>query len=187
MKSSPWLSPLAVAALSLSSCQVSHPSDTSSASEAEGKAHEVRRQQKIDLLVSQFLEAAHSNLETGYYTVALQNLSNVLELEPDNQEVRDLRDDVSQKLSEGIYVDKPTLEEQRTERNESTLEYLLSRTTERDRRLDASEIDGAIRDLEDAIQILRWNPYLLGPDQGHVVDQLRARLEELQAKRDADR
>lgn len=147
------------------------------------------REERIRVLVEGFLGNARAAMERGEMETARTQLSHAFELDPGNQTVRDLLQQVSLQLGESAgsvaEIRRGAEDLARVRRTQARLE-VEDKLTQSDRQRAAGDLDGAIRSLEDALLVLRWNPYLAGATETGLTEQsLKERIEALRRERAA--
>jgi general secretion pathway protein D len=145
------------------------------------------RDQKKQALVEGFLANARSAMEKSDWDAAHSALVDAYEIDPGNEEVKLLLDRVEVQMGRrpGSVADvaRAAQDQERVRRAQARLE-VENKVTEAERARAAGDLDGAIRALQDAELILRWNPYLGGvTESGTTEAGLRQRIDELTAQR----
>lgn len=121
------------------------------------------RTDRVAALVNKFIEDGKALIEQNELEKAYEQFAHALELAPDNAEAQDLfnrvgsllgkRDatiyDISSQASDRMVV--------RRAMNRMKAEELVNNAK---LMMEQGDYDAAIRDLEDALLIVRWNPYL---------------------------
>lgn len=147
------------------------------------------RSQKVATLVQGYLDSARAAIARGDSEAAHSALLDAFELDPGNSEVKNLLDAVAVDLGkrQGTVGDvaRAAADQDRVRRAQARLEVenkILAAENARAQK----DFDGAIRSLQDAELILRWNPYLAGAtDMGVTEQSLRERIEALSRERAA--
>lgn len=147
---------------------------------------EEAQEQRVDVLVADFIAEGKQSMEDGALAQAQEQFAHALELEPGNQEARDLFNQVGTMLGQ----QSPTVS---TLAGDVRDRMVVKRTQNRlkaeelkkagDSAMMAGEYDEAIKNFEDALLIVRWNPYL---DEGALNEATLMGLLD-QAKNDQDR
>src|SRR5688572_14211363 len=145
------------------------------------------REGKVRTLVQGFIDSARGALERGDAQAAREALLNAYELDPSNAQVKSMLDRVEQELGASSStigdVARAAADQERVRRAQARLE-VENRVAESKRAQAAGDMDGAIRALQDAELILRWNPYLGGATESGISEQsLRQQIEQLTAER----
>jgi len=126
----------------------------------------VLKEDRITVLVEKFIADGKALLEQNELDESLNQFANALELAPDNLEARELFNRVGGMLGDRAATvhdissqaaDRLTV---RRAMNRMKAEELVNKS---DYLIEQGNYDEAIRNLEDALLIIRWNPYL---DQG---------------------
>ncbi len=147
------------------------------------------RENKVRVLVEGFLDNARNALERGEIEAAHAALLHAFEMDPDNEEVQDMLDRVSVQRGEGGVTGatgRSAAELNQVRRAQAALE--VERRVDESRRLrEAGDLDGAVQALEDALLIVRWNPYLGADRAGHDVSSLEDRLQRLRIEQERQR
>ncbi|MBU0754675.1 MAG: hypothetical protein KJ645_06015, partial [Planctomycetes bacterium] len=128
------------------------------------------REQRVQALIAHFTEEGQRFMDEGAPEKAQEQFAHALELDPENEEVRGLFNEVSSTLGESpaslssVTSDiRDRIVVRRTQNRLKAEE--LKQSGEAAMRAD--DFDKAIKNFEDALLIIRWNPYL---DQG-VLDE----------------
>ena len=149
------------------------------------------RQQRDTVVFDGLLSEAKAHLENSDLQAARELLLQAYELQPSNVEVQNLLDRVAIQLGEHSAaigeVSRSAMQMEEVRRQQARLE-VETKVTEADRAAEAGDLDGAIRSLEDAALVLRWNPYITSgaDDMGLTEENLRGRIAELRGRRDAE-
>jgi len=145
--------------------------------------------EKADNLAKNFLDDARKKLAQGDMEGAHAALLDAYELQPGNQDVKNLLDSVSGELGKRPSsvgdVARAAAEGERVRRTQArvAVEDKIARS---DRFREEGDFDNAIRSLQDAEVILRWNPYLGGATEMGVTEaQVRERIDALVAAKAA--
>jgi type II secretory pathway component GspD/PulD (secretin)/tetratricopeptide (TPR) repeat protein len=143
--------------------------------------------QMSSTLVQGFVADAKARMEKGDFEGARTSISNAFELDPSNAEVNTLRSAIDAKLGgrEGAVADvtRQQADLDRVRRTQARLE-VENKLVESQRLEEAQDLSGAIRALQDAELILRWNPYLGGStESGTTEASLRERIAKLQSQK----
>jgi len=174
------------------------PHDTSGASQGSGgekgtqapkpdPARQAAHEQKSSELVKGFVADARARMEKGDFEGARTSISNAFELDPSNAEVNTLRNAIDAKLGgrAGSVADVASqqADRDRVRRTEARLE-VENKLIESKRLKESGDVSGAIRALQDAELILRWNPYLGGTtESGTTEANLREQIAQLQGEK----
>ncbi|MBL8841597.1 MAG: hypothetical protein JNL90_08730 [Planctomycetes bacterium] len=145
------------------------------------------RAQKVATLVQGYLDNAKAALGRGDAEAAHAALLDAYEMDPGNTEIRNLLDSVSVQLGKRAStvgdVARAAADQDRVRRQQARLE-VENKLVESEKRRGQGDYEAAIRALQDAELILRWNPYLGGTtDMGVTEASLRERIAELTAAR----
>ncbi len=141
--------------------------------------------QKVRTLVEGFMSNAQAALEKGDLETARSALLDAYEMDPGDSRVKELLDRVEVQLGRKSTtvgdVARATADQERVRRVQARLE-VDDKVTESERARAAGDLDGAIRALQDAELVLRWNPYLGGATESGITEQgLHDRIAELMA------
>ncbi len=147
------------------------------------------RAQKVSALVESYLADAQAKRSRGDVAGAHQALLEAYEMDPGNQDVRTLLDALSVELGKRPAtvgdVARGAADRDRVRRISARLE-VEDKITQSSRHEAAKDFDGAIRALQDAELVLRWNPYLGGTtDTGVTEAQLKERIAALTMRKAA--
>jgi type II secretory pathway component GspD/PulD (secretin) len=121
------------------------------------------REQRIRVLVQNFIQEGKKRLEQGMLESAREQFAHALELDPGNTEARDLFNHVGTKLGERPESVATMASEVRDKivvrrvQNQIKAEELMKSGKAA---METGAYDQAIRNFEDALLIVRWNPYL---------------------------
>lgn len=145
------------------------------------------RTQKVATLVQSFVDDARAKLSRGDVEGAHQALLDAYEMDPGNRDVKGLLDAVGVELGKRPStvgdVARAAADRDRVRRIEARL-TIEDKITLSNRYAADSDYDNAIRALQDAELVLRWNPYLGGTtDSGVTEAQLKAMIADLSAKK----
>jgi len=145
------------------------------------------RQAKVETLVQGFLENARAALERGDAAAAHEALVDAYEIDPGNATVRTMLERVEQELGKRTStvgdVARAAADQERVRRVAARLE-VENKVTESARHQAAGDLDAAIRSLQDAELVLRWNPYLGGATETGITEQgLRTQIAALQQQK----
>jgi hypothetical protein len=137
--------------------------------------------------VKGFVADAKARMEKGDFEGARTSISNAFELDPSNAEVNSLRNAIDAKLGgrAGSVADVASqqADRDRVRRTEARLE-VENKLIESKRLKESGDVSGAIRALQDAELILRWNPYLGGTtESGTTEANLREQIAQLQGEK----
>lgn len=145
--------------------------------------------EKAEALAKGFLDDARKKLAQGDMEGAHAALLDAYELSPGNQDVKNLLDSVSGELGKRPSsvgdVARAAADGEKVRRGQArvAVEDKIARS---DQFREQGDYDNAIRSLQDAEVILRWNPYLGGAtEMGVTENQLRERIEALVAAKAA--
>src|SRR5262249_17525189 len=137
----------------------------SPAAAAQEPGRQAAQQQKGATLVQGFVADAKARMDKGDWEGARTSISHAFEIDPSNQEVNALRNAIDAKLGNRSATGADAARQQedldRVRRTEARLE-VENKQIESKRLKDSGDLAGAIRALQDAELILRWNPYLGG-------------------------
>jgi type II secretory pathway component GspD/PulD (secretin) len=155
----------------------------------ETQARQGARSQQVSDLVAGFVADAKTRIAAGDLAGARTSLSHAFEIDPSNPDVKAMLDNVDRQLGNksGTVGDVVSgqADRDRVRRVEARLE-VDDKMAESKRLKETGDLPGAIRALQDAELILRWNPYLGGTtDSGVTEASLHKQILELQASRDA--
>jgi type II secretory pathway component GspD/PulD (secretin) len=165
------------------------PASTSS-SAAPTSQDQGLREQRADTLVGGMLNKAETALANGDLEAARDWLSHAFEVDPADEQVRALLDRVSAQLGERPAsvrdVARRAEDLDNVRRAQARME-LERKVAEANQLRDSGDLDNALRALEDAALILRWNPYLVNATEetGLSLTDLQGRIGELRDERDA--
>jgi general secretion pathway protein D len=154
----------------------------------EGAPPQVR-EQRSKTLVDSFVADAKAALSRGDLQSAHEQLLNAYELDPANGDVRALLDSVNLQMGKRPStvgdVAQQAADQDRVRRIQARLE-VDNKVAQSDRMRESGDLDGAIRAMQDALLVLRWNPYLGGStESGHTEQSLQLRIDSLTAARAA--
>ncbi len=198
--SSPILGALATTVALLGCTSGDHtenaPADASgAASQAKGGAaaaaqepgRQEARGQRSATLVTGFVADAKARMEKGDWEGARTSISHAFELDLSNAEVNSLRNAIDAKLGNrgGNVADVARQQEDldRVRVTEARLE-VENKLIESKRLKDGGDLAGAIRSLQDAELILRWNPYLGGStESGTTEKSIHDQITQLQGEK----
>ncbi|MBM4014021.1 MAG: hypothetical protein FJ293_03530 [Planctomycetes bacterium] len=147
------------------------------------------RAQKRAALVESYLADAQAKRSRGDVAGAHQALLDAYEMDPGNQDVRTLLDALSVELGKRPAtvgdVARGAADRDRVRRVAARLE-VEDKITQSSRHEATGDFDAAIRALQDAELVLRWNPYLGGTtDTGVTEAQLKERIAALTTRKAA--
>jgi len=146
------------------------------------------RDQKIQVLVASFVDETKQAMQIGDLEKAYTAVSHAIELDPGNPEVMNLHEMVSLQLGRREAtvgeIRRSAEDVQRVRSAQARLEVENKRVESR-RLADQGDLDGAIRALEDAQNILRWHPYVIGPsdEAGNTEKTIHEEIEALRRQR----
>ena len=148
-----------------------------------------KSQQQVDTVVAKFIAEGKECIENGALDDAQEKLAHALELDPGCQEARELFNHVSAMLGQrsdsvaSIAADVRDKAVVRKAQNRIKAEELIKAAQVY---MDAGDYEKAIRSYENALLIVRWNPYL--EEDGAIEESaLQASLENAKAKLDRQR
>jgi general secretion pathway protein D len=201
--SPPFLGALTAASLAVAGCTTNSDSPASAPTGGETKdgaavpaaapstqtGEQSLRAQKTAALVESYLADAQAKRSRGDVEGAHQALLDAYEMDPGNEAVRTLLSASSVELGKRPAtvgdVARGAADRDRVRRVAARLE-VEDKVTTSSRHEATGDFDGAIRALQDAELVLRWNPYLAGTtDTGVTEAQLKSRIAELMAKKAA--
>ena len=144
-------------------------------------------QDRAGLLVDKFIADGRALLEQNKLEEAYEQLAHALELDPDNDEARDLFNQVGSLLGNQAATVRNISDQARDRTvvrramNRIKAEELVKLS---DVLMEQGDYDTAIRNLEDALLIVRWNPYL---DEGTLEESAILGKLELSREKKKDR
>ncbi|MHC4942933.1 MAG: hypothetical protein ACYTG7_07915 [Planctomycetota bacterium] len=139
-------------------------------------------EERVNTLADDFIEKGKAAVEQGDFMKAQEHFAHALELDPNNEEARDLFNEVSAQVSETPEAvasaaagmrDKIVV--RRTQNRIKAEELKMSGQAA----VRAGDFPKAIKNFEDALLIVRWNPYL---DQGNLEESTLVALLETAKK-----
>lgn len=164
------------------------------AGEAAQDEEEELTEERIAELVSNFIEEGRMFMDQGQPQKAQEQFAHALELNPDSQEARDLFDAVTNTLESATNMgDDPSMLS-----DEISNRTVVRRTKNRmkavelksagELAMDTEEYAKAVKSFEDALLIVRWNPYLNEGelDEGSLANLLES-AKEAQARQEEER
>ncbi len=152
------------------------------------------REQRAQALVQNFIREGKKELEKSLIKSAQEQFAHALELDPGNMEAHTLFNQASAMLgqrSESVAVIAEDVRDRMVVRRVQNRIKAQSLIKAGNAAMDASDFGKAIKSFEDALLIIRWNPYLDDGDmdEGTVQGLLETAREErdrMERKQDAE-
>ncbi|MFH1999714.1 MAG: hypothetical protein ABIK28_08540 [Planctomycetota bacterium] len=137
---------------------------------AQDDQEEELTEERIQVLVGNFIEEGRSYMDQGLPQKAQEQFAHALELQPDNEEARNLFNQVTSTVENAASMDKTA-----SLTDEISNRTVVRRTQNRMKAVElkkagevamsTEEYSKAVKCFEDALLIVRWNPYL---DEGNL-------------------